>query len=207
MLEPEDLDRIPLPADAKLFELLCLVRIARVLAPLPKELRWLDPDMTDNVLRLEGLRCFYQQSLARDEVLATPEYSGSLKAAITAFGVRIPRFIDLAFDFDVTRSSFDGIIVEAKSGSQQFGDTTSQLRFAERPRRPRSRFIVWGIVERTDGPDATAELVRNVLAATGSSDDVWLFSSAEGYSDRSRFGIREHSLERHDHRQNVLRRN
>jgi hypothetical protein len=117
VLEPEELDRIPLPADeAKLFELLCLVRVARCIAPLPRELRWLSAD-TDNTIKLDGVRLCYQQSLDRQIVLGTPEYAGSLASAVKFFRVRTPQFVDLAFDFETTRAGFDGIIMEAKSGA------------------------------------------------------------------------------------------
>lgn len=182
VLEPIDLNRIPLPADAPtLFELLCLVRIAQMLAPLPGELRWMDYEMTNNVLRLEGVQCVFQQSLGREAVLETSLYDGSLATAARVFGVRVPHILDIAFDFDATRAGFDGIIVEAKSGSQQYGAAVEQLRIyrAARPRVQRSRFLIWGIVETTDGPDATSAQVRRVLADSPPGEDVWVFSSAD----------------------------
>jgi hypothetical protein len=94
LLEPEDLDRIPLPCDeAKLFELLCLIRIARCIAPLPRELRWLSAETSDNTIRLDGTCIYYQQSLARDLVLAT--YEDELASAVKFFGMGTPRFVDL----------------------------------------------------------------------------------------------------------------
>lgn len=74
-LEPEDLNRIPLPSDrAKLFELLCLVRIAKALAPVPLELRWLQDLDTYNTVYLDGMTCRYQEPLPREGVLATHDY-------------------------------------------------------------------------------------------------------------------------------------
>jgi hypothetical protein len=181
VLEPEELDRIPLPSEREtLFELLCLVRIAKCVSPAPRELRWLNAETTDNTIRLEGTTCCYQQSLDRDVVLATSEYAGSLGSAVRAFDVSIPRRIDLAFDFDTTWNGFDGLIVEAKSGSQGYDKTISQLRTyrAARSRRSGSRYLVWGIVEDPEGPDTTREHIATLLEHANRTDDLWLFSSA-----------------------------
>lgn len=182
VLEPSELDRIPLPDDAPtLFELLCFVRIARTLAPVPQNLRWLDNQLSDNTLRLEGLRVRYQQSLKKEAVLATSEYQGSLAAAVDIFSIHTPQTIDIAFDFDETRAGFDGIILEAKSGGQQYGAAVPQLRVyrAARPRRPQSRYLVWGIIEKPERPDTTSYQVWQALSAASPAEDVWLFSSAD----------------------------
>jgi hypothetical protein len=182
VFEPTELDRIPLPSDAShLFELLCLVRIAKCVAPPPLELRWVDKESADNTVRLEGVTCHYQQSLNRGTVLATPDYAGGLAAAVDVFRIGIPQFVDLAFDFDEPRNGLDGLIVEAKSGTQLYRHAVAQLRTyrAARPRRPGSRYLVWGIVERVDGPELTPDQVRQALAAAVDQDDVWLFSSAD----------------------------
>jgi hypothetical protein len=182
VIEPSELDRIPLPADPPtLFELLCLVRIARELAPVPRDLRWLNHEISANILHLDGVRVFYQQSLPKDAVLATSEYRGSLASAVDIFGVRAPQTIDIAFDFDRTRAGFDGLIVEAKSGGQQYGAAVPQLRVyrAARPRPPLSRYIVWGVVEKPDGPETTSEQVRRALSVGRPIEDVWIFSGAD----------------------------
>lgn len=180
VLEPEELDRIPLPADeAKLFEVLCLVRVARCVSPPPRELRWLGGDGRDNTIELDGVRVYYQQSLDRQVVLATSEYAGSLAPAVTFFHVRTPKFVDLAFDFETRRAGFDGIIIEAKSGTQQYEQTVAQLRTYRlaRPRRQGCRYLVWGIVENPER-DATPDELRRMFAAADQDDDVWVFSSA-----------------------------
>jgi hypothetical protein len=118
ILETTELDRIPLPsARSSLFELVCLVRIARYLAPLPAELRWINKESTDNTVRLEGVTCHYQQALDRTAILAKAEYAGAIAKAVDAFDVGIPKFVDLAFEFDEPRAGFVGLIVEAKSGN------------------------------------------------------------------------------------------
>jgi hypothetical protein len=181
VLEPEELDRIPLPSERDvLFELLCLIRIAKCVSPAPKELRWLNAETADNTIRLDGTTCFYQQSLDRDAVLSTREYAGSLASAVQTFDVSIPKRVDLAFDFDTTRCGFDGVIVEAKSGTQGYDKTIPQLRTyrAARSRRDGSRYIVWGIVEDPGACDATCELVAALMKDIPEGDDLWLFSSA-----------------------------
>lgn len=182
VLEPEELDRIPLPSDpAKLFELLCLVRIARRLAPLPRELRWLGSSGAGNVVPLLGVTCHHQQHLDRDGVLACTEYAGPLARAIDTFGVGIHQWVDLAFDFEAPRSGFGGIIVEAKSGAQRYEDAVAQLRTyrAARPRRAGTRFVIWAIAENPVQPATTADQVARALADARGADDVWVFSSAE----------------------------
>jgi hypothetical protein len=182
VLEPSELDRIPLPAeDATLFELVCLVRIACHFDPVPRDLNWLANEITGNQIRLNGVRAFYQQSMTRETVLASTEYRGSIAAAFNIFNIQPHKIIDLAFDFDKPRDGFDGIIVEAKSGAQQYEVAVPQLRDyrAARPRRPQSRYLVWGVIEKPEGRDTTCDQVRKALAAAGPTEDVWLFSSAD----------------------------
>jgi hypothetical protein len=181
ILEPEELDRIPLPSDeAKLFELLCLVRIASCIASPPRELRWMTK-ATDNTITLDGARIYYQQSLDREIVLATYAHDGPLAPALDLFEVRAPKFVDLAFDFETKRSGFDGLIVEAKCGAQQYEHTVSQLRAyrAARPRRQGQRYLVWGIIENPGRPDRSLAELRAMFAAADRSADVWVFSSAD----------------------------
>jgi hypothetical protein len=185
VLEPEELDRIPLPSDeAKLFELLCLVRIARCIAPPPHELRWISADVAGNTISLDGTRVYYQQSLDRERVLATYKDEGALRPAVDLFHLRVPRFVDLAFEFETNRAGFDGIIIEAKSGSQQYENTLPQLRTyrAARTRAPGHRYLIWGIVENPDRPDISHEGLRRLLVDANQSADAWVFSSANAIS-------------------------
>jgi hypothetical protein len=182
VLEPTELDHIPLPSDlSRLFELLCLVRIARRVAPPPRELCWVNKESTDNIVQLEGVTCHYQQALNRTAVLATTDYAGALASAVDAFDVGIPKFVDLAFDFDEPRAGFDGIIVEAKSGSQVYRDTVAQLRTyrAARPRRPGSRYLVWGVIEGPEPLETTRDHLARALASANLAEDMWLFSNAD----------------------------
>jgi len=116
------------------------VRIAKCLAPRPRDLRWIDKESADNtirLLRLPGVTCRYQQALDRQTVLATPDYAGALAKAVDVFGGGIPQFVDLAFDFDEPRAGFDGLIVEAKSGVQPYRHAVAQLRTYEKRVRAR----------------------------------------------------------------------
>lgn len=181
VLEPEEVDHIPLPEDpAKLFELLCIVRIARHFVPSPRELRWLDREATGNVLQFDGLSCRYQQPLERSRVIAAADYRGELARAVEAFDVGIPKYVDIAFDFETPIGGFHGLIVEAKSGAQQYRDAVAQLRTYRSavPRLLGSRFLVWGIVQGPVNTDATPERVNDLVFASARDEDVWMFSSA-----------------------------
>lgn len=73
--------------------------------------------------------------------------------AVKFFHVRIPRFVDLAFEFEAKRAGFDGLIIETKSGAQQFDDTIAQLRTyrAAGPQMAGGRYVIWGVVEKLTG--------------------------------------------------------
>lgn len=178
VLEPEELDRIPLPSDeASLFELLCLVRVARSVAPPPRELRWLTEE-NDNEIKLNGTRIYYQQWLGEAQVLGT--YEKELASAVQFFGVSVPRRVDLRFEFEAARGNFDGIIIEAKSGTQEYEHTVAQLRAYRAARPPGSRYLIWGVVVGTPGQrDKTLEEFKAWFAATGKEADVWVFSTAD----------------------------
>jgi hypothetical protein len=179
--EDEELDHLPLPSDpTKLFELLCLVRIARHFVPRPMAIRWLDAAGASNTARFDHLSCRYQEPLERERVLGTADYAGGLSEAVRAFGVRVPRFIDLVVDFDSPLGGFDGVIVEAKSGTQEYDATVAQLRTYRnaRPRHAGTRYLLWGIVKEAAGPEP-ANAVRQVIDAARGCEDVWVFSTAD----------------------------
>jgi hypothetical protein len=146
----------------------------------------MDNESGDNIVRLHGVTCHYQEALDRQRVLATPDYTGGLAAVVDVFGVGgIPNRVDLAFDFDEPRAGFAGLIVEAKSGKQLYQDAVTQLRTyrAARARQPGSRYLIWGIVEGAHDPAVTRDQVKRALAATAEPDDVWLFSGADAIGD------------------------
>ncbi len=116
LLEPQELDKLPLPADrATLFELLCLKRIAHALAPEASRMRWLT-SAEDNEVHVGQLRCQFQRSLGREQVLAHGGYEGDLAAVLRGFGVAVPARTDVWVRFRTPINGFDGILVEAKSG-------------------------------------------------------------------------------------------
>ena len=100
--------------------------------------------------------------------------------SLRAFGVSIPKYIDLAFDFRVPRAGFDGLIVEAKSGSQQYGQAVAQLRTyrSARQRRPGSRYLILGIVESPNDPELTRDELAGFIAAAPGAEDLWVFTGA-----------------------------
>jgi hypothetical protein len=74
------------------------------------------------------------------------------------------------------------LIVEAKSGSQQYGQAVAQLRTyrCARQRRPGSRYLVLGIVENPNDPELTRDELTCFIAAAPTAEDLWLFSGPDG---------------------------
>ena len=70
LFEAEDIRSLPLPEDpAVLFELVCMVRVLRFLAPRPRAIRWLHAEIGDNTIQVPAITCFFQRNLPRDELL------------------------------------------------------------------------------------------------------------------------------------------
>jgi hypothetical protein len=182
-IEPDDVDRIPLPVErSTLFEMLCLVRLLKALAPGAEEMRWLDHELNNNTLTAPGMECNYHWHLDADRVLACTELSGGLAEATRQFGLRVPQFVDIAIHFKEPRGGFDGIIVEAKSGSQSFWDAMPQLKVyrAAFPRRRRARYVLWGIIEQSDRKQSLQDDLSWLRKQSqDNSDDLWVFSGAE----------------------------
>lgn len=171
-LEPQELDRIPLPSDrTKLFELVCMVRTLRALYGNPETLRWLDSE-NGNQVQLPGVTYHYQFSLAKEDVLTTSEYSPGLRAAMRHHRTRVPRDVDGLLVFDQLWRGFKAVLIEAKSGTQSPDAAIYQLK-AYRAALERSfpgRYLVWGIVEAPHHWDG--------LSPADRSGDVWVFSDA-----------------------------
>ena len=176
VFEPQFVDRLPLPSDpATLFELVCLVRILRALEPTPSRIRWLDLVVGQNEIRVPGIRCSYQHSIPRDTMLRTSEFDGGLREGVIRHQVRLPARIDGLFQFEHTRAGFAGILLEAKSGSQDPDAAIFQLkcyRAALRENLPRP-LIIWGIVEKQ------MEGAGQIVTRDDGTGDIWIFSSAD----------------------------
>lgn len=181
-LEPDVLNAIPIPAERdKLFELICLVRIARQLAPSPDEIRWLDHELNNNQIDLPGVTCYYQQYLKEQDVLSGPAYANGLADAINKFGVKVHKIVDLAFKFNKPRNRIAELIIEAKSGGQDFSATVEQLRAYSYPRPAGERMLIWGIVENsTDPSEEQLNWLRKM--AREENGDIWAFSNAGAIS-------------------------
>ncbi len=185
VLEAQELDRIPLPSDsAKLFELLCMVRILNALEERPAFVRWLDAE-NGNRIDLPGLQCFYQKSLSRDAVLGTSEFPPEVRQAMDRHHTAAPRLADWWITLAKPRDGFSAILVEAKSGAQSFDAAIYQLKSyrAALAKTVPGRVLVWGIVE--EDPDwyrdkpcrERWEEVRRDFNST-SQGDFWMFSTA-----------------------------
>jgi hypothetical protein len=183
-LEPQDLDSLPLPRDrAALFELLCLVRLVRALVPRPRAIRWFDSE-SGNTAFVDGLTLHYQGSLDRDRVLACSEFPPALRESMRICGVPLPLRPDGRITFDTPRGGFGGLIIEAKSGSQNLRSPLLQMKVYRASivrRTPDERYLVWGIVEqlkRAPLGDNEIEALRQVTERNA-DEDGWIFSGAD----------------------------
>lgn len=184
-LEPQRLDRIPLPSDrAVLFELLCLVRILKAFDPEPPGIRWLVHER-DNQVGIPGLTAHLNLRVPQELVRRSGVYGPALVAAMERFEIRdVPYITDLVIRFDAPRAGFRGILVEVKSGKQDYRDTLYQLRLyhaALRQQHP-GRWIVWGIAENPAGGDLRPEQLDGLRrgATDPAGEDLWVFSNADG---------------------------
>lgn len=180
VLEPQELDRIPLPSEhARLFELLCLVRVLQGLGDKASHVRWVDKDASENKVQTGSLLCWLQRSLPRQDVLATSTFDG-VREAMELYGVRAPKYVDLWIEFGEPRGGFTGILIEAKSGTQGPDAALLQLLayYGVLRTRRSGRLLVWGIVE-TEQPNTEVVLSTARVDPSDSSDDLWVFSSAD----------------------------
>jgi len=184
-LESDELDKLPLPPSrAVLFELLCIVRIAKHISPSPGDIRWMDAEVSRNTIVVPGARFRYQLVLAPHELSSTLVEPG-LREAVKQFGVRLPERVDVLCEFTGNRrvtGTLAGILVEAKSGAQEPWSGLEQLR-VYRPalahRRP-GRLLVWGISEQaSQGSLDDSQLAWIREAKRKQQGDVWVFSTAE----------------------------
>jgi hypothetical protein len=112
-------------------------------------------------------------------VLATDEFDHGLRRGVTAFGIRVPRYIDGWLAFDEPRAGVNGILIEAKSGSQGPSAAVYQLkcyRAALRQMTP-GPLLVWGIAE--EWQDRGVDVGSAALMQRGEDDDLWVFSTAD----------------------------
>lgn len=164
-----------------LFELVCLVRVLRTVAPNPTAIRWLVPDAgIGNAIALDGMRCKYQHRFETEHVLATSEYDDALRAAVTRHQLGVHTNLDLLVELSPPRAGFHGIILEAKSGQQSYDAAVAQLKhYRAAIRRERGgRWLVWGVCELEEPTSATEAALAAVMPELQGTDDVWFFSPA-----------------------------
>ena len=180
-VEPESIDRLPLPSGREsVFELLCVVRLLDALHGPSGQIRLLGDGDDLAGIRLPGLTCLYQGWLG-GERLSDEELGAPCVSALERHGVVLPRRFDALVTFEKPRAGFHGILLEAKSGAQSFADTVHQLkayRAALREQLP-GPLLVWGLVE--GGGDRTkvldVEALREAAAERKEGHDLWLFTS------------------------------
>lgn len=173
---PVQIARLPLPADrATVFELLCLVRALKAIAPIPRRLRWLVQGQ--NTVRLDGISATFQRSFRSHELSAAMQLSPIAGAAMQIFAVRQPKITDLILHFDRPRNGFDGVLIEAKSGGVQYRRAVWQLQIYRRALeaiRPR-RMLVLGVSENPNQGRLTPAQTEWVRAEAETPGDVWAF--------------------------------
>ena len=159
-----------------------MVRILKVLEPDSSHIRWLDHESTGNEVRAQSLRYSFQHSLPKVGVLATSEFDHGLRNAMNRYAIRVPSLVDGWLRFDQPRQGFVGIIIEAKSGTQSFGEAVYQLKCyrAAIKDREAGRLLVWGITEHEDDSWKEFEnLSDHQILRSDPDDDLWVFSSAD----------------------------
>jgi hypothetical protein len=191
VFEPQAVARLPLPTEpSRLFELVCLVRVLRSLNPYPTHIRWIDTKAPGNEIVIAGVRCAYQYSIPRDEMLASSEFDGGLREAVVRHDVGAPRYIDALFLFDPPKEGFAGLLLEAKSGAQDYRAAVFQLKCykAVLAERLDGRLIAWGVFEREPDGAAPWSAVRERLTEERrlEAKDLWLFSPASAIPEAMR---------------------
>jgi hypothetical protein len=189
LFEPQAVDRLPLPSDSsQLFELVCLVRVLRTLVPRPTHIRWLDTQANRREIAVPGITCTYQYGIARDQMIASPEFGYGLRSAVVRHNVGAPRYIDALFTFDPPRLGFGAALLEAKSGLQDYRAAVFQLKCYSAVLRQRlqHRLIAWGVFEREPDGAASVGQALDSLAkemTVEQTADVWLFTHADAIND------------------------
>lgn len=171
-LEPTSLDSLPLPSTrSSLFELLCIVRLLRYFQEHPRHVRWLDHE-TGNCISVGGLRVHYQHAFSVDGVIETSEFTPPLRRALRRHGILPPSRADAWLEFDAPWLGFAGILLEAKSGSQDFDSTVYQLKVyrAALGNRVSAPILVLGVIEDSADTKFTPLLERREFG-----EDTWIF--------------------------------
>ncbi len=182
-LEPQEIDRLPLPTEhSRLFQLVCLVRALRTIAPTDRQLRWLDLEAGGNTVRVGGVTCHFETSLSEESVRASAAYPDELVCALIRHGLPLSRRVDLLFKLEPALHGFASLLVECKSGeTQKPKDALEQMRLYRAVLRDRfpEPMLVLGVVEA--GPVATSAVqgaLRGELVAPA-RHDAYVFCSGD----------------------------
>ncbi|PKN58176.1 MAG: hypothetical protein CVU56_07000 [Deltaproteobacteria bacterium HGW-Deltaproteobacteria-14] len=180
-LEPTVLEQLPLPLDVPtLFELVCLVRVMRQLAPAPQDIRWLIREASNRVA-VEGIDCRYQRKLGPEAVLGDSPAEVALNAAVGVFAVRVPTEADLVLAFAKPRAGFDGVLIEVKSGGEDYGAALHQLKSyaAALMKGNGRRYLAWAVVESAAELNDAQLSWLSERAEDNASPVTWAFSGPD----------------------------
>jgi hypothetical protein len=179
--EPQYVQQLPLPADdAKLFEIVCVVRVLTALEPSPASIRWLDLEAGQNTIRTRAIACRYQLTLERRQVLESGEFAPALARALERYAIQVPTRMDAIIDLSPPQR-FEHLILEMKSGDQSYDKAVYQLKCyrAALGESPRCRLVLWGIIEDDTAATSDPRLIASIAEeALNGTDDVWVFSPA-----------------------------
>ena len=188
VLEPQELDKLPLPSEedySTLFELVCMVRILKEIKPTPGCIRWMDNYQGNNRVELPGvLTLFFQHSIKAHHLQDSDSIEAGLKKALNRHKIMPARDADGWFEFDEDQDcrGFNGILVEAKSGiTQDFRDAVPQLRIYRSALNPseKQRLLVWGIVEKEElEEDAGLNTVMSNSFGFGGTNSSLVFTKS-----------------------------
>lgn len=179
LLEPQEIDRIPLPTKHdRLFELVCLVRALKTLTPPDRQLRWLDGYDGDNTVSVGDVRGRFQWRFGEEQVRASKFYPRELVEALDRHGIPLGGWMDVFFDLRSTTHPFDAVLVECKSGAQEPASALAQMHFYREILRPKfaGSMLVLGVVEA--GPVASSLLGDLLKQRTNPPKDMFAFCSA-----------------------------
>jgi hypothetical protein len=182
ILEPQSVANLPITSDdAVLFELVCLVRVLGALDAKPDRIRWLDLESGQNIVSTPLLTCRYQHVFGRELVLKSGEFAPEVVAALERHDVGIPSRADIVVDLP-SWSRYGHMVLEAKSGTQQYEAATFQLKCyrAALGSTPKP-VVMWGVIEdEGSAGERLASVGADIASEAGSATrDLWLFSSAK----------------------------
>jgi hypothetical protein len=133
-------------------------------------IRWLHPEVSDNTLQFDSMRCRYQLTFGLDEVLSASLLPDDVRTGARRHELNLHRRADALFELENPIAGFRELLVEAKSGAQGPDAALFQLMLYRDvlARRLGRLPLSWAITEAEPSVSSKA------------FDGPWAFSSANG---------------------------